>query len=204
MLTLFHAPRSPFSFKVRILAHELGIAGTIDFATTDPWTDEQLRRFNPLCKVPTLLLSDGATALYDSPVICAYLRELSGRDLGKSAGSEPWEALRMEALADGLAEAVIRRFLERRKSSVSDRETAVRRQEAAIAAALDELDRGAPALARGPTVGAIATAATLIYMRFRSPEILWSDGRERLSAWFEAFEQRPSVAAANFTLPASG
>src|SRR4051812_36774765 len=111
-MKLFHAPRSPFSFKARITAHELGLASRIEFVLVDPWSEEALRRFNPLCKVPTLVIEGGATVLFDSRVICEYLDEsVGGRLIPR--GSQRWQALRHQAAADGLADAVIRRFLER-------------------------------------------------------------------------------------------
>jgi glutathione S-transferase len=195
MLKLFHAPRSPFASKARILVHELGLAGRVEFEAVDPWSDEALRRLNPLCKVPTLVLEDGTTALYDSVVIGRYLVELGGGGLIPPPPAA-WEALRHEALGDGLAEAVIRRHVEG-LGPESERSSQVRRrQEAAIAAALNELDRLARPAEREITIGHVATAAALTYLSFRSPEIAWREGRDALSQWFATFSQRPSVRAA--------
>ena len=200
-MKLFHAPRSPFALKARIAAHELGLAARIDFVVVDPWNEESLRRFNPLCKVPTLLLDDGETALYDSPVICEYLDEAAGGGL-TPRGSRRWEALRHQALADGLAQAVIRRFVERTEPIGERARRVAARQDKAIEATLDGLNRIVTASpAADATIGHVATAAALIYLSFRSPEIDWRAGRSRLAEWFDEFARRPSVISADF-LPA--
>ena len=70
-MKLAYSPASPYVRKVNACAIARGIDGQIErwkVATTDP----ALVAFNPLSKVPTLILDDG-TMLYDSPVICEYL-----------------------------------------------------------------------------------------------------------------------------------
>ena len=42
-----------------------------------PRNSEELRRINPLGKIPALLLDDGSV-LIDSPVICEYLNHVGG------------------------------------------------------------------------------------------------------------------------------
>jgi glutathione S-transferase len=201
-MKLFHAPRSPFAFKTRIAAHELGLAARIEFVTVDPWNDESLRRFNPLCKVPVLVLEDGETAFYDSPLICEYLSDAAGGGL-IPASPRRWEALRHQALADGLAEAVIRRFVELTEPVGERARCVAERQETAISAALDALEGIAHSPTREATIGQVATAAALTYLSFRSPEIEWRKGRSLLAAWFDAFARRPSVVGAAFLLPAA-
>ena len=66
MLILRSSPASPFGRKVRIAAALLGLSDRIEVVaadTNDP--DDSLRAQNPLGKIPTLVLEDGA-ALYDS------------------------------------------------------------------------------------------------------------------------------------------
>lgn len=192
-MRLFHAPRSPFAIKVRIAVHELGMADTVELVTIDPWTDEGLRRRNPLCKVPTLTLPEGG-ALYDSRVICEYLDGGRGK-LFPAIGPARWEALRHQAIGDGLAEAVIRRFVERLGPSNERSDAVARRQEAAVAAALDALEKEASSLAEEPTIGEVAIAAALVYLSFRSPELAWRQGRPGLAAWFDRLAARPSILA---------
>src|SRR5690606_17695413 len=62
---------------------------------------------NPLGKVPVLLRT-GLPPLFDSDVICAYLDTLhEGDRLIPEADEERWRALRLQAVAQGMAEAGI-------------------------------------------------------------------------------------------------
>ncbi|CAO4146867.1 glutathione S-transferase family protein [Methylorubrum extorquens] len=190
-MRLYYAPRSPFSRKILATVAELGLEACIGLVRIDPWTDEALRRHNPACKVPALLLADG-TALYDSPVIAQYLDELAGARL-VPADSRRWDCLRREALGDGLAEAVIRRFIERLGPEGERIERVVARQEAAIAAILDRLE-GEPAWMDAPVdLGHLAIACALDYLDGRSPELDWNAGRGLLAAWFYDFRGRRSM-----------
>ena len=110
-LRLLQARRSPFCIKVRLVISHLALTGQVSMVDIDPWTDEAMRSANPLCKVPMLLLDDG-TALHDSPVICEFLNAHAKGELIPMSGPTRWSVLRDQAVADGLAEAVIRRHVE--------------------------------------------------------------------------------------------
>lgn len=189
--TLYYAPRSPFARKALISVYELGLEDFVNLVVIDPWKDETLRIQNPLCKVPTLILADGI-ALYDSRVICEYLNEFARGALFPSVGPKRWDALRRQARGDGLAEAVIRRFVER-LGPVNERSAVVaQRQEDAIGAILANLDM-APLDDDRFDIGDIATVAALGYLDFRSPEIAWRERWSRAAAWFDRVSRRPSV-----------
>lgn len=195
-MKLYFAPRSPFAIKVRIVVHELGLVDRLEFIATDPWSDEALRAFNPLCKVPTLVLEDGS-AIYDSTVICDHLNERVAGGLVPPSGARRVQALRLQALSDGLAEAVVRRFVERLGPSNDRSDAVIRRQERAIESTLDLLD-DVP-LHGMSTVGEAATAAALTYLGFRSPEIAWPRGRANLARWYDEVQVRPSMVATRIT-----
>jgi glutathione S-transferase len=191
LMQLFYAPRSPFSRKILAAIVELDLTAQVGLVRVDPWTDEALRRHNPACKVPTLLLDDGS-ALFDSPVIARYLDTLSGHTL-IPPGPQAWDALRREALGDGLAEAVIRRFVDRLGPHEDRLDRVVARQEAAIAAILDRLE-AAPDWMRAPTdLGHLAIACALDYLDGRSPELAWGAQRRLLAAWFYDFRGTSSM-----------
>ncbi|NVD37441.1 glutathione S-transferase family protein [Ensifer sp. HO-A22] len=84
-----------------------------------PWSSfgdaERLRAYNPLTRVPTLVLDDG-TALADSHIILDYLDSLVPEDRAMFPRSEPTRhrALRIAALATGLADKVVSLFYEKR------------------------------------------------------------------------------------------
>lgn len=190
-MQLFYAPRSPFSRKILAAIVELDLTARVGLVRIDPWTDETLRQHNPACKVPTLLLEDGS-ALFDSPVIARYLDTLSERTLIPPA-PRSWDALRREAIGDGLAEAVIRRFVDRLGPGDPRLDGVVARQEAAITALLDHLE-AAPDWMRAPTdLGHLAIACALDYLDGRSPELAWHAQRRLLAAWFYDFRTNSSM-----------
>lgn len=189
-MKLFYAPRSPFALKVRICLAEIQATEIVDLVPVDPWTDERLREYNPLCKVPTLGLDDG-TALYGSSVIVAYLNECAGGDLIPT-GSSRWNALRRESMGDGLTEATIRRFVESIEPITARARGVIGRQEQAIEAVLDHLETSPAWIGVPRDIGHVAIAVALHYLMFRSPEIAWRTTRPEVAAWFDDFTRRRS------------
>lgn len=188
---------SPYVRKIRVILAERSIAH--QFLEESAWTaDTTVPRYNPLNKVPALQLDDGSS-LYDSPVIAEYLDTLSGNTF---LPSEPLARARvkcLEALGDGIADAGITAFLERKREAS--------RQDAAwIARQMSKVDAGiaavAGALGRGPYLGGerlnmadIACACALFWAEFRMPELGWRQAHPRLKAWAEALEGRASFSA---------
>ena len=109
-MQLHSNPASPFGRKVKVVAHETGQFGMItihNLQTSAVAPDPGLVADNPLGKIPCLVLGDGA-AFYDSRVICEYLDTLhAGPPLFPLAGTERWNALRLQALADGIMDAAL-------------------------------------------------------------------------------------------------
>ena len=142
---------SPFARKVRVAAHELGLARMIEEIPSHPWkAPDDLKILNPLGKIPTLVTEDGTT-IFDSPVICEYLDTLHDRPkLIPPSGPARWRALRTQALGDGIMDAAVlwRIEITQRKEHGTSPEW-VERQQGAIFRALDELKNDPAALA-GP------------------------------------------------------
>src|SRR3954451_17384013 len=114
MLILRSAPPSPFGRKVRIAAALAGLSDRITVENADTMNpNDALRTQNPLGKIPTLILESGET-LYDSRVIVEYLDALAGGGRLIPAGWSRFEALRQQALADGIMDAAILRSYEAR------------------------------------------------------------------------------------------
>jgi glutathione S-transferase len=194
---LFWSSRSPFARKVMIAAHELGIAGEIatERVVVDPAEpNRKVMEFNPLGRIPTLILGDG-TVLHDSVVIIEYLDTRSGGVLVPKSGSKRWEALRLQALADGVMEADLRLLEERKYPGSGKREAYVAGVRAKIAAALDYLEGVTPTEI---TVGEVALGSALAHLDFRFPEEPWRPGRPCLAAWFGEFSARSSMRATPF------
>lgn len=115
-MKLYYSPTSPFVRKINVFAIEAGLNKQIEWIKTNPWQVEDiLTAENPLSQVPTLITDDGMV-LYDSSVICEYLDSLHSCE--KFIPQEPeirWPALRLQALADGILDAGILRFLEKKR-----------------------------------------------------------------------------------------
>ncbi len=103
-----------------------------------PWSvfgdGDEVRRYNPLMRVPTLVLDDG-TSLLDSASILDHLDDQVGpeRALIARSGPERREALRAVTLATGLCELAVGLFYERRLHETASA-TLVKRREGQIAA----------------------------------------------------------------------
>ncbi|MCJ2126393.1 glutathione S-transferase family protein [Methylobacterium sp. J-077] len=190
-LALFIAPRSPFCRKVVASVVEFGLQHRIDLKIVDPWTCQALRAVNPLCKVPTLVLPD-RTALFDSPVILQYLQTQSDQLLLPS-GDARWDVLRREALADGLADAVIRRFVEGLGQADERASQMIHRQEQAIFAILDHFQNERAWMASAVDLGQVALACAIAYLDVRSPALAWQQDCPLLARWFYDFRARTSM-----------
>jgi glutathione S-transferase len=190
-MQLFYSPMSPFARKVRVVAHEAGLADRVAILETKPFEDESLRAVNPLSKVPCMLTDDGV-ALHDSRVICEYLDTMGAAGLIPASGSARWHALTLQSLADGMGDAAVRTAQERRRAEGDQHADVIARQLKAINAALDLFEK--ETFGDGWGVGEIAIAAHLGYLDFRKV-LDWRSGRPRLSAWYEKASKRDSMIA---------
>jgi glutathione S-transferase len=187
---------SPFGRKTRIAVSVLGLDGKVAIESAGS-QDAGVVNNNPLGKVPVLILDDGS-ALYDSPVILEYLDYLAGG--GKIIPTEPkarFDALRLEALADGILDASILIVYEGRYRPPEKHESKWTDLQAGKAArGLAALEASPPAPVSGlPTVGQITVACALGYRDFRF-EGSWRKDHPRLVAWLEDFAAKvPAYAA---------
>lgn len=190
---------SPFARKVRMAAMETGQPDLIDWRMLSrEQRAEMLPAINPLGKVPVVVLDNGE-ALYDSPVICAYVdAQHGGPKLIPAAGPERWRVLRLEALGDGLAEAVVALAQEGAKAQEQQSPRVIERQGAKVSAALGVLEAEAGAFRDPPSMGEIAAACALGYMDYRAVAAGWRDRHPALAAWYAEIGARPSFAQ---TLP---
>jgi glutathione S-transferase len=109
-MKLRHSPRSSFVRKVMVVAHEHRLAERIELVPTalsPVQGNDQLALENPLMNVLSLVTDDGQV-LFDLPVICEYLDNLAtGHKLFPAPRPKRWQALRQQALADGILDAII-------------------------------------------------------------------------------------------------
>jgi glutathione S-transferase len=199
LMKLFFSPTSPFARKVMVVAHEKGTAEEIErieVAVSPVLRNEQLVARNPIGKVPCLVLDDGR-AFVDSRVIAAYLDSISLPHLNPDAGPDRFDALTLEALADGLVEASILvryettlRPADRRWDKWHDG------QMAKVDGVLKTLEANWARHLAGPvTIGVIAVGCALGYLDFRFADKDWRRAHPRLAAFFARFGERPSMRA---------
>jgi glutathione S-transferase len=193
------ATPSPFARKARIALIEKNLAHEI--VVQNPWQTNIA--VNPLGKVPALLLGDGRV-VHDSSVIVEYLETL-----GAAPALIPAEpALRVahrqiEAIADGVCDAVVLIVTERARPPEKQSVAWVARQAAKIPAALRELERMLGGkdnfTAHGYGLAEIATGCALGYLDLRYRELDWRADCPALSALAARLEGRTSFSASRPT-----
>ena len=196
-MKIYFAPSSPYARKVRVLAHEAGIHERIHWIEIDPWRSEELRRINPLGKVPALLLPDGRSYC-DSTLICEYLDAVSGHRAFPAVGEARWRALRLQALADGCCDALGRWQAELWQPPDRRSEAVIARQAEAVDTTAATFDGEADRFSEVPTIGEMAVACAVACLDHQRPEYHWRSQWPHLAHWYERFAERPSMRA---TLP---
>jgi glutathione S-transferase len=196
-MKLLYQTHSPYARKALVFAHEAGLASRLQVIhqeTSPTRRNEQVFAENPLGKVP-VLLRPGFAPLFDSDVICAYFDTLhEGRKLIPAEGEPRWQALRIQAVAQGLAEAgiavrweTVRRPPELRY--VPLRDGYIEKLTSSYTWLEHELDADSPV-----HVGHIAAATALAWLEFRELPSFRA-GHPRLTAWYDDFSQRASMRA---------
>jgi glutathione S-transferase len=193
MLTLRSSPLSPFGRKVVAAIELFGMSDRVKFVaanTTDP--QDTIRTQNPLGKIPALILENG-DVLFDSRVIIEYINELDGRNILIPAGMARFDALRRQALADGILDAAILQVYEVRfRPTEHHVQSWLDHQSGKVSRALKFAEGSvkpvkfvSPEL---PDIGDIALASSLGYLDFRFAGE-WRKDHPKLVAWLAAFEQ---------------
>ena len=188
MLVLRSSPTSPFVRKVKIAAAVLGLSDKIQAVnadTVDPKDD--LRQQNPLGKIPSLILEDGET-LFDSRVIVAYLDMLAGGGIMVPAGSNRFDVLREEALADGLMDATVLLVYEGRfRPKEHFVQNWLDHQQGKVDRSLAHAEERYSSTGQGkPHIGEITLACALGFLDLRF-EGKWRANHPKLVAWLDDF-----------------
>ncbi len=184
--TLRSAAASPFARKVRIGAHVVGVIDDIELQGGPSGDDDVIYQQNPLGKIPVLVTEDGR-AIYDSPVILEYLDAITTPgSLVPGETGKRFDALRLQALADGILDAAILIIYEGRyRPDQEPYEPWLDFQRGKIERTLDVLADDPPP-AEPITVGTIALASTLGYLDFRK-QVDWRARNPALIPWLDAF-----------------
>lgn len=199
-MKLYYSPTSPFVRKINVFAIEAGLDKQIEWVKTNPWQVEDiLTAENPLSQVPTLITDDGMV-LYDSSVICEYLDSLhTEKKLIPEKSKLRWQVLRLQALADGILDAGILRFLEKKRSSELQSIDWDAVQKKSVERSLDYLENTVPDWGENLDVGVLSIACALGWLDFRFSGEDWRVNRSKLKSWYDQFSTRPSMTQ---TMPA--
>ena len=186
---------SPFTRKVRVVLAEKKIE--FEFEVDNPWkADAVTAKFNPLGKVPVLVLDDGS-AIYDSRVIVAFLDGAS--PLSRLIPADPRERVevrRWESLADGTVDAGILARLENQREAKQRNAAWIDRQmgkvRAGLAALETELGEKPWCAGNGCTLADIAVGVCLGWLDFRYPKMDWKKDHANLARHFAKLSERAS------------
>jgi glutathione S-transferase len=196
--TLISATPSPYARKVRIALIEKAIPFTL--RTEVPWhADTATPAYNPLEKLPVLVLPDG-TGVYESRYILEWLeaKHPAPRLLPDDAEGV-LAARRVEVIADGVCDAVVLLFFERRRAAPSA--PWMERQRRKVEGGVRALNAWAEQAGEGFLVGDrfgladIAAGTLLRYLMVRYPEFDWASPYPALAAMSARLEARPSFQA---------
>lgn len=186
---------SPYGRKVRIVLLEKKIP--FQLQVENPWLpDSSIGDFNPLGKVPVLVLEDGIS-VFDSRVIVEYLDTLTpvAHLIPKDAKSRMM-VRGVEALADGMTDAAVAVYLERKRADGKQDMDWIALQEKALYRALNALAEalGEKALFLGltMTLADIAVGCALGYLDLRFPHIAWREMHPSLAELAGKLAERAS------------
>ncbi len=198
-MKLIGTTTSPYVRKVRVVLAEKKLE--YEFVQKSPWIDNNtLHTFNPLGKVPCLVLIKPESVLYDSRVIVEYLDTLSPVcRLIYADGRERLEVKIWEALVDGVADAAIAAMLEKTWDGRNPEERCtawIQRQLNKVQAGLAEMERllGEKQFCVGKqfSLADIAAIVLLDWLDLRFPEIAWRNSSPNLSELHERMSERAS------------
>jgi glutathione S-transferase len=198
MFKLISATPSPFARKVRIALIEKDLPFAL--VTEVPW-DSSTRTpdFNPLEKLPILILEDGAS-VYDSSHILDFLElKYPQPPLLPADADGILTAKRLDVLCNGVCDALVLFFFERMRAEDKRSAEWAARQQRKIEGGLREIARlvGKRHYAVGEmfTLGDIAAATAVGYVSVRYPEMPWRSLYPDLAAYADRLDARPSFVA---------
>lgn len=192
---------SPFTRKVRVVAAEKRVELQLQLQNPNA-PDTTVPNFNPLGKVPVLLLEDGTT-LFDSRVIVEFLDHASPISrLIPADHRGRIEVRRWEVLADGILDAAVLARMESLRPSHERSADWSERQMGKVGRgirAMDEqLGQNVWCAANGYSLADIAVGVCLGWLDFRYPKLDWRRTHGNLARHFAKLSERPSFAE---TLP---
>ncbi|HYN54876.1 MAG TPA: glutathione S-transferase N-terminal domain-containing protein [Methylotenera sp.] len=169
-MKLLYTINSPYARKVRVVAAEKHIEIVLQEVVLGA-SDSVLKQYNPLGKVPVLVLDDG-DSLYDSRVIVEYLDNRTPlAHLIPQDASSKIKVRRWEALADGVCDATVAVVVEKRKPADTQSEAFIAKQMDKVTLGLqtlnDDLDKNKWCVNNTFSLADVAVGCMLGYVNLR-------------------------------------
>lgn len=195
-MRIHYLSTSPYVRKVVVAAMEIGLEDRMERIPADIRTPgDEFLTANPVGKVPALVRDDGRV-LIDSPVICEFLDSLhDGHKLIPAEGDARWNALHLQAMADGVLDAAILYKNERSRPDGERSDAFAERQRLKMSLGLDWFESNPDVLGGSLDIGQIALACAIGWIEFRIGRDAWAEDRPGLAAWIARFSERPSMRA---------
>ncbi|KAF2485802.1 glutathione S-transferase [Neohortaea acidophila] len=199
--TLISASPSPYARKVRIALQEKNLPFTLQ--TEVPWdTTTKTPQYNPLEKLPVLILDDGKTAIYESHYIMEWLEaKYPATSLMPDDVDGKLFAKQVEVITDGICDALVLAFFENKreegKQSGPWKERQMRKADGglqALATFVDQAGGGEFLIGNKLTLADIAIASVLGWLSLRWPDHEWQRKHPQLKKYFDRLDQRESFA----------
>ena len=181
-LTLYNGPNSPFGRKAKITAifHKIKLEEKIIKVQESEFLDN----FNPLRKIPTLVINNNQTII-DSDNICLYFDEISSIEtLFKKENY--WQIMSTISVANGIMESVLERRMELIRPSNEQSKGFINKQEIRAFRTINWLEKNWYNYEKKISMDQIAVAVALEYTKFRFTDS-WSKDCKKLNEWLSYF-----------------
>ncbi len=181
-LTLYNGPNSPFGRKAKITAifHKIQLEEKIIKVQESEFLDN----FNPLRKIPTLVINNNQTII-DSDNICLYFDEISSIEtLFKKENY--WQIMSTISVANGIMESVLERRMELIRPSNEQSKGFINKQEIRTFRTINWLEKNWDNYQKKVSMDQIAIAVALEYTKFRFTDS-WSKDCQKLNEWLSDF-----------------
>ena len=181
-LTLYNGPNSPFGRKAKITAifHKIQLEEKIIKVQESEFLDN----FNPLRKIPTLVINNSQTII-DSDNICLYFDEISSIEtLFKKENY--WQIMSTISVANGIMESVLERRMELIRPSNEQSKGFINKQEIRTFRTINWLEKNWDNYQKKVSMDQVAIAVALEYTKFRFTDS-WSKDCQKLNGWLSDF-----------------
>ena len=184
-LTLYNGPNSPFGRKTKITAIILEIP--IEEKIIKIQEAEFIDNFNPLRKIPTLVIDNNQTII-DSDNICLYFDKISNKE-SIYGTKNYWQVMSTISIANGLMESVLERKTELIRPSNEQSKSFIKKQEVRIFRTINWLEKNWNNFENNKiSMDQISVACALEYTKFRFTD-KWVNNCKNLNSWLNEFNK---------------